>query len=91
MRALFERRLSHLCQARLTWYRKLLEARDIAGDPVIREVPAQLRRQGGPLLLDREVAVLAAPLPPPTSGIGGSGPSAVLRFTAQFPLSVRPQ
>ncbi len=40
---------------------KAADARDIAGDPVIREVPAQLRRQGGPLLRDRHVAVLAAP------------------------------
>src|SRR3954447_23178475 len=33
-----------------------LEARVISGDPVIREVPPQLTRQGGPLLLHREVA-----------------------------------
>src|SRR4051794_34980974 len=38
------------------------EARDIAEDPVIREMPSELPRQGGPLLLDRQVAVLAAPL-----------------------------
>ena len=39
------------------------EARDIAGDPVIREMPPELPRQGRPLLLDRQVAVLAAPSP----------------------------
>src|SRR5438270_10030982 len=42
---------------------EVAQAREIAGDPVIREVPAQLPRQGDPLLLDREVAVLTAPLP----------------------------
>jgi hypothetical protein len=36
------------------------QAREIAGDPVIRVVPAQLRRQGGPLLRDRAVAWVAA-------------------------------
>ena len=34
----------------------------IAGDSVIRVVPAKLRRQGGLLLSERDVAVLAAPL-----------------------------
>jgi hypothetical protein len=34
----------------------------IPGDPVIRVVPSQLPRQGDPLLFDRSVAVLAAPL-----------------------------
>jgi len=29
------------------------KTRDIAGDPVIPEVPPQLPRQGGPLLLNR--------------------------------------
>src|SRR4051794_22216360 len=41
---------------------KATEVRDIAGDPVIREMPLQLPRQGGPLLLDRPVAMLAAPV-----------------------------
>jgi hypothetical protein len=40
---------------------EVAQARHITGDPVIREMPEQLRRQGGPLLLDRLVAVLAAP------------------------------
>src|SRR5262249_51049328 len=38
------------------------EAREIAGDAVIREVPPQLPRQGVPLLRDRSVSVLTAPL-----------------------------
>src|SRR4051812_16979783 len=38
------------------------EAREIAGNPVIREMPSELRRQGLPLLLDRQMSVLAAPL-----------------------------
>src|SRR6185312_953593 len=38
------------------------QARDISGDPVVRVVPAQLRRQCFPLLPDRVMAVLAAPL-----------------------------
>src|SRR3954452_9470111 len=33
----------------------------VPGDPVVREVPTQLRRQGEPLLPDRQLAVLAAP------------------------------
>src|SRR4051812_13486034 len=33
----------------------------VSGDPVVSEVPAQLRRQGDPLLPDRQMAVLAAP------------------------------
>src|SRR4051794_40665759 len=38
------------------------QTRAIAGDPVIREVAPQLPRQGDPLLLHRQMAVLAAPL-----------------------------
>src|SRR3954451_11094006 len=40
---------------------KAAETPRVSGDPVIREVPAQFRRQGDPLFPDREVAVLAAP------------------------------
>src|SRR3954453_2192273 len=38
------------------------QAPRISGDPVVREMPAQLRRQGGLLLHDREEAVLTTPL-----------------------------
>src|SRR4051794_21303293 len=40
---------------------EVAQARDITGDPVIPEVPVQLPRQGGPLLPDRVMAMLAAP------------------------------
>src|SRR3954447_13289760 len=37
------------------------EARENGGDPVIREMTSELRRQGLPLLLDRQMSMLAAP------------------------------
>src|SRR5262245_48314867 len=37
------------------------QAPRVPGDPVVREVPAQFRRQGGLLLREREEAVLTTP------------------------------
>src|SRR5512142_1337650 len=67
------------------------EAPRVSGDPVVRVVPAQLRRQGDPLLPDREVAVLAAHHSAIDLRDRRKRPRAVLRFTAQLPVRVRPQ